>query len=186
VLLFWSCYAAWRDVDTKLAVLKATNSKPSFSGKIKLLSFASGGPNNESSIVTAVLSLNNPTGPPSITEDWKISVIIGGEEIVSKAILSPKGDIRLGFASDPQKNIILGNDNWLPRAGKITPIPSGGGIDGWLMGLVPCRREILQRAGNMVRIRFNDVTGYEHTIDEPITGITSDPLGMDGLQNKTS
>jgi hypothetical protein len=121
------------------------------------------------SMGTAVLFVTIAnTGPPSIADNWQLSVRLTDGEVAPAIPI--KG--RFEF-SDPHGKPITINEGLLDEKVRETVIPTGSKEGGILMFSFPgYRRDVLDVPGNKFTLTFSDARGRRYSADYTLTAKT--------------
>jgi hypothetical protein len=141
LFLLMAFFRAWRDKkralqasQTELAV-ERDRKQPKLSGEIGLAVTAPGREAHDSMVMLFATIKNN--GAPSIAEGFESRVRLpSGQELPINAIsFLPKGPLKLfGAEGGPELEVAVSEE--LRRKAIAQPIPTGGAINGFFMGLV--------------------------------------------------
>jgi hypothetical protein len=159
VLLFWSCFAAWRDQDEQRETLKSRLATPDIHIEIAMVSWGS---RDKFFAIFAALSASNPHGPPTGLFRWKAELELADlTRLPGEIPFSNPKDIRIPLNKD--NTMILPKDKEIGRQ-TASPIPTGGVVDGWLMSVFRTLPAGFDPIGTRITFSCRDIaTGKDHS-----------------------
>ncbi len=159
VLLFWSCFAAWRDQDKQREKLQSRLATPDIRIEIAMVSWGS---RDKFFATFAALSASNPHGPSTGLSHWKAELeLADSTKLIGEIPFSTPEDIRIPL--NPDNTMILPKNKEIGRQSS-SPIPTGGIVDGWIMSVFRTLPATFNPAGTRIIFSCRDVvTGKDHS-----------------------
>lgn len=152
-LLFYSCFAAWRDEHSVRVDLetKAKNTRPDFTSFINWMVFED--PIDGFCTTYLLVNVKNIGGQASILDQWQVYVKTPDTLDREVRVVLPDGDCTL--TTDASGNeAVIGSADFIQRKTFRTRIESGAGAMGVISALVPAD---LPDGRTLVAVTFRDV-----------------------------
>jgi hypothetical protein len=166
-------FMSWRDEHRK----RLAYERLSLVGRLEQLSIAPAGDRKQNSILTVFGLVSNPTGPPTVADNWQVALKFKDRSVTGKPMLLSSD--KLTLARDKGPPLILSVNDYLPKATMAQPIATGGAKRGWIISVIEgVSLEQIERDNPLVSVSFQDVKGNPYFMEHAaVTG--SLDMGID-------
>ncbi len=179
LFLCLAVFNAWREEYHRRKGLEAMSLVGQFAG----LAVAPAEAEQQSSLVTVMGVISNPTGPSTIVTSFALTAILAnGQSLEAIPVALSPGDTVLGFDQNKSGMVLKQSDYW-PDSGIATPIPTGGARKGWITGVIRnvSKQKLIEDKAKLI-VSFQDVKGNKYSLEGKVTGIPSELMDQNTVQ----